>query len=218
MISFNTHNLSQPSQPPLPQLLPLRPSPFQLRQNVETSRKSQHSRPISPQHSTPYVGSAARTATHDVYPPDTTMQQQLLNLLQQQINLNSNRQRTSTATTKLPKCTITPFRGEYRDWIRFWNQFSAEIDETNLAEISKFNYLMEFVKGKPRDDIEGLPHSAEGYIEAKEILQRKYGRDNKVKRAVLKELEELVPIGHGTSNRLERCHQFFNQLSKQYVH
>ena len=73
---------------------------------------------------------------------------------------------------------------------------------------------MEFVKGKPRDDIEGFPHSAEGYGEAKEILQRKYGRDNKVKRAVLKELEELVPIGHGTSNRLERCHQFYNKLSK----
>jgi hypothetical protein len=58
---------------------------------------------------------------------------------------------------KLQRYTITPFRGEYRDWDRFWNQFSVEVDNSSMAEICKFNYLMELEKGKSHDDITGLP-------------------------------------------------------------
>ena len=36
---------------------------------------------------------------------------------------------------KLQRYTITPFKGEYRDWIRFLNQFSIEVDQSGLAEI-----------------------------------------------------------------------------------
>ena len=73
---------------------------------------------------------------------------------------------------------------------------------------------MEYVKGEAKEAITGLPHTPEGYEEAKAILERKYGRGSKVKRAVLKELEELSPISYSTSNRLEKCHQFYNKLSK----
>ena len=70
---------------------------------------------------------------------------------------------------KLQKYTIMPFKGDYKDWIRFWNQFSVEVDRSTISEISKFNYLLELVKGKPRDDILGLPHTEDRYDE-----QRKY--------------------------------------------
>jgi hypothetical protein len=120
-----------------------------------------------------------------------------------------------TATVKLPKCTITPFKGEHRDWLRFWNQFSVEVDgNSQLVEISKFHYLFEFVRDKPRDAIMGLPHTAKGYEEAKSILDKKYGRGSKVKRAVLKELEELEPISHNTIQPIIKCRQFYNKLSK----
>ena len=29
---------------------------------------------------------------------------------------------------KLQKYTITPFRGDHKDWLHFWNQFSVEVD------------------------------------------------------------------------------------------
>jgi len=64
-------------------------------------------------------------------PPDTTTQQPL-QMLQQQINLNQPRYRqaaSSTVSAKLPKYTITQFKGDYTDWLRFWGQFSIEIDE-----------------------------------------------------------------------------------------
>ena len=30
-------------------------------------------------------------------------------------------------SVKLQKYTITPFKADYKDWIRFWNQFSVEV-------------------------------------------------------------------------------------------
>ena len=50
----------------------------------------------------------------------------------------------------LQKYAITPLKGDYKDWIRFWNQFSVEVEGSTISKISKFNYLLELVKGKPR--------------------------------------------------------------------
>ena len=61
-------------------------------------------------------------------------------------------------SVELQKYRITPFKGDYKDWIRFWNQFSVEVDGSAISKISKFNYLLQLVKGKPREDILGLPH------------------------------------------------------------
>lgn len=115
-------------------------------------------------------------------------------------------------TVKLQKYTITPFDGDYMDWLRFWNQFTVEVDGSKIAEISKFNYLLELVKGKPREDILGLPHTTDGYQEAKRILMQNYGKDTKVHRALIKELEELPVIGN--INKLSNIHEFYNKLAR----
>ena len=56
-------------------------------------------------------------------------------------------------SVKLQKYTITPLKGDYKDWICFWNQFSVEVDGSAISKISKFNYLLQLIKGKPREDI-----------------------------------------------------------------
>ena len=43
---------------------------------------------------------------------------------------------------KLQKYTITPFEGDYRDWLRFWNQFTVEVDNSGISKISKFNIYL----------------------------------------------------------------------------
>ena len=58
---------------------------------------------------------------------------------------------------------ITPFNGDYKDWLRFWNQFVVEVDNSKVSEISKFEYLLGLVEGEPRSHILGLPHKGEGY-------------------------------------------------------
>ena len=58
----------------------------------------------------------------------------------------------------------------------------------------KFNYLLELVKGKPKEDILGLSHTEDGYGEAKRILEQTYGKEIKVHKALIKEMEELPAI------------------------
>ncbi len=116
----------------------------------------------------------------------------------------------STQSVKLQKYAITPFYEDYKDWLRFWNQFMVEVDGSGIAEISKFNYLLELVKGKPKEDILGLPHSVDGYKEAKRILEQTYGKEAKVHKALIKELEGLPTIT--SIHKISNIHEFYNKL------
>ena len=68
-----------------------------------------------------------------------------------------NRALAKPQAFKPQRDTITPFEGDYKDWLHFWNI---------MSEISNFNYLLELVEGKQKEEILGLPHSTEGYAEA----------------------------------------------------
>ena len=117
----------------------------------------------------------------------------------------------TSGQVKLQKYTITPFEGDYKDWTRFWNQFTVEVDGLTISKISKFNYVFELTKGKPKNDILGLPHIAEGYKEAKRILTETYGKDFKVHRALVKELKGLEPITR--IKKIASIHDFYNRLT-----
>lgn len=86
------------------------------------------------------------------------------------------------------------------------------MDVSGISEISKFNYLLEMVQGKPKDDILGLPHTEDGYKEAKRILEQTYGKDIKVHKALIKELEELPAIS--SIHKLKSIHDFYSKLSR----
>ena len=88
----------------------------------------------------------------------------------------------------------------------------VEVDGSSIAEINKFNYLIELVKGKPKEDILGLPHTPEGYIEAKKILEHTYGKDIRVHGALIKDLKELQPITD--IKKLWSVHSFYNKLAR----
>ena len=115
-------------------------------------------------------------------------------------------------SVKLQKYTITPLKGDYKDWICFWNQFSVEVDGSAISKISKFNYLLELVKGKPGEDILGLPHTEDGYDEAKKILNDIYGKDIKVHKQLIKEIESLHPVT--SIHKLKSIHEFYNKLAR----
>jgi hypothetical protein len=42
---------------------------------------------------------------------------------------------------RLQKLEITKFDGTYKDWLRFWNQFKAEIHAADIPAVTKFTYL-----------------------------------------------------------------------------
>ena len=61
------------------------------------------------------------------------------------------------------------FKGELTDWLRFWSQFEAEIDRTEVAGVTKFS---------SEHGNDGLPFTTEGYERAKNILVWHQGRCN----------------------------------------
>lgn len=106
----------------------------------------------------------------------------------------------------------TAFKGDCKVWLQFWNQFVVEVESTNISEISKFNYLLELVEGEPKEHILGLPHTPEGYHEAKKILEMTFGKDIKVYKALIRDLESLPNIT--SSHKIKEIHNFYTKLSK----
>ena len=73
---------------------------------------------------------------------------------------------------KLPKLVISKFNGTYLDWLRFWEQFTSQIDKSATADGAKLTYLQELLEEKQKQEIMGLPFSSDGYKQAKDILER----------------------------------------------
>ena len=117
--------------------------------------------------------------------------------------------RSSEIRAKLPKLTITKFNGTNIDWLRFWSQFRAEIDKSNLPQVTKFSYLKELLIQKVRISIDGLPFSPEGYERAKNILKTKYGKDSEIVHAHIQQIMNLPTI---TGNSPTKIHEFYEKL------
>jgi len=86
------------------------------------------------------------------------------------------------------------------------------VDNSKTSEIPKFNYLLDLVEGEPKEHILGLPHTPESYNEAKKILELTFGKDIKVHKALIKDLEALPNIT--SVEKIKEIHKFHTQLSK----
>jgi len=82
----------------------------------------------------------------------------------------------------------------------------VEVDSSKISEISKFNYLLELVEGEPKEHILRLPHTPEGYNEAKKILGMTFGKDVKVHKALIKDLQALPNIT--SVHKIKEVHGF----------
>ena len=99
---------------------------------------------------------------------------------------------------RMPKLVISKFQGTHLDWFRFWNQFQAEIDKTNVNQVTKFSYLKELLVPRVRLLVDGLPFTSEGYERAKNILMSKYGQVSEVVNAYVQKILNLQTV-HGTN-------------------
>ena len=72
--------------------------------------------------------------------------------------------------------------------------------------------MLELVEGEAKSHILGLPHTVEGYEEAKKILELTYGKDVKVLKALIEDLETLPNVT--SLNKVKEIHEFYKQLSR----
>ena len=112
--------------------------------------------------------------------------------------------------TKLPKLVITKYNGTHADWLRFWNQFEAEIHAADIPSSNQVRlYLKELVDPKVRTGIDGLPFSSEGYERARNILKSRYGKTSEIVNAYVNGLLSLPTI-HGSQPA--KVHSFYEKL------
>ena len=127
----------------------------------------------------------------------------------------------SDIQAKLPKLTITKFDGTYRDWPRFWGQFTETINKTSVPPITKFSYLREPLDFKVKRTVEALPFTVEGYNRAKSILNERFGKESEIVKAYTKEILDLPSISSANprkisefSEKLTYCVQALQILNK----
>ena len=115
----------------------------------------------------------------------------------------------TSSAAKLPKLSMTKFNGRIEEWLPFWGKFISEIDSTNLAPLTKFGDLKELLERHVGKDIDALPFTAEGYEDAKAILEAEYGQPTEIVNTYIKNIMEL-PIITGTNPR--KVKEFYKQL------
>ena len=119
-------------------------------------------------------------------------------------------QLSATFQAKLPKLVITPFKGTYEDWPRFWGQFKENVDKSEIPSVTKFAYLRELLEAKVLRSVEALPFTAEGYARAISILQEKFGKQSEIVKAYTKQILELPYINNVN---VRKIHEFSDQLT-----
>jgi len=135
-----------------------------------------------------------------------------LELEEMKIKLRNQAAKDKVETAKLPKLTITPFKGTLLDWQRFWNQFSSEIDTKEMNAVTKLSYLRELVEPKVQVIINGLPFTTEGYARAKSVLQAKYGRPSEVANAHVQAILNMEAVQFNNKHDIRKVHTFYEGL------
>ena len=75
-----------------------------------------------------------------------------------------------------------------------------------MVSITKLSFLRELLIEQPRSEILGLPFSEDGYQQAKQILEKKYGLTSEIVQAHGKQIMKLPVI---TSGNLQQIHEFY---------
>ena len=115
-----------------------------------------------------------------------------------------------TTQAKLPKLTITSFKGTASDWVRFENMFLTQVDCKPITDEEKFGYLLEMVSGKVRDKISNLKPGSVGYKTAWDRLKKEYGQ---VRLVVNSHIDEIVNLDVVKGKSYEQVQAFYDKLS-----
>ncbi|XP_066958115.1 uncharacterized protein [Macrobrachium rosenbergii] len=106
-------------------------------------------------------------------------------------------------SVKLPRLELLKFGGKITEWMPFWDQFKAIVDDKPMPPVNKFMYLRSVLEGEARRVIQGLAQTAANYNSACELLKERYAKPNKIISAHIQDLMQLA---------LSRRSKYDNQL------
>ena len=114
---------------------------------------------------------------------------------------------TASVNVRLPKLDLPKFNGDVLKFMSFWQQFVSCVDSQEIPEVSKFTYLLSFLRGDARNTLNGLPVTSENYEEAKKILQKRFGRQELI---IFAHIQALLSLQVATKH--EELSHFYDKL------
>lgn len=113
------------------------------------------------------------------------------------------------SSAKLPKLVLPSFSGECTQWQGFWDQFQAVVGYSDLADVTKFTYLLSLLRGEAKAAVTGLTLSSKHYLMACEILQKRFGRPEKI---IFSHVQELLNLPIPKSVDVSSLWKLYNEL------
>ena len=93
------------------------------------------------------------------------------------------------------------------DWYRFWSQFEASVENTDMAPVLKFSHVKESLPQCVRLLVDGLLLSIEGYERAKNILKSRYGQITEVVNAHVQKIIDLPAVSGSNPNKVYKFYE-----------
>ena len=96
-------------------------------------------------------------------------------------------------TISLPKLELPKFGGDVVEWSSFWDSFNAAIGSQQMPSVRKLTYLQSLLKGEAAACIEGLAITDASYPVACDLLEKRFGRKERIIFAHLQALLAIPP-------------------------
>ena len=143
-----------------------------------------------------------------------------MKLLERVISLTVNQQASATTPkkrhAKLPEIKLLTFSGNYDEWKTLWSSFYNDVDSRDdLEKSAKLTYLLQSLKGEPREMIKGLSHTDDNYIIAVTALQDWYADPVKQTEVLLQKFFNLPSPRHNAKELrsfLAECRKVREQM------
>ena len=117
-----------------------------------------------------------------------------------------------TINRNLKALRVPKFEGNKATFEEFWCLFESLVDKSSEPVNIKLARFRECLSGRALEAIRGLGVSEAEYIEAKEIIQSKYGGERRQLRAYMEELEKTQPLRNNDVASFDR----FTDLELQW--
>ena len=93
----------------------------------------------------------------------------------------------------MPKLELPVSCGDVTMWTSFWEQYQTVVHNSELPSITitKFTYLLALLKGEAKACVQGLSLTASNYETACAILQKRFGRPERI---IFSHIQELLKI------------------------
>ena len=113
----------------------------------------------------------------------------------------------------LPSLTLAKFSGDPLEYPTFTRSFESQVEARVSENDVRLQYLEQYLQGEPKELIKGCLHldRNSGFMEAKKLLNERYGDPYRVSNAYIKKINEWPYIRSGDELALNRLSIFLGQ-------